>query len=89
MIVGNYPPGVTGNEWQICGSGLEDKCERCMDKADPETRISAIPDGVEDVGGAWLCGECLAEVMTASACCGEPLTGSDEDPICSKCKEHV
>lgn len=60
----NYPPGVTGNEPQICGSGLEDKCERCVEKADEEAALSTIPDAVihcDGIGG--LCEDCSYDLL--------------------------
>ena len=61
MSNSNYPPGVTGNEPQICGTGLEGKCDRCIDRADYDLPFSSIPDGVIELDGEWLCEDCRAE----------------------------
>lgn len=55
-----YPPGVTGNEWQICGSGYEDKCERCLEVMD-DLLPSQIPDGEVFIDDEFLCAECVLD----------------------------
>ncbi len=61
----NYPPGVTGNEPQICGTGLEDKCTNCVEKADEETTLAGIPDGEYEIEDKFLCTDCAIEEMGA------------------------
>lgn len=61
MERGGYPPDVTGSESHFNSLDLDDKCERCVERADEETRIASIPDGVEEFGGEWLCEDCIAE----------------------------
>ena len=58
---GCYPPVVTGNEPEIIGSGTEDKCARCLEKADEEMTLAGIPDSVVEVDGEWLCQDCADE----------------------------
>jgi hypothetical protein len=48
---GYYPAGVTGCEPQIIGDGLEDKCVRCVEKADEEMTASQIPDATTEREG--------------------------------------
>jgi polyferredoxin len=60
-LSGHYPPGVTGNEPQICGTGLEDKCMRCADKADEDSTLASIPDGVIEYKEEFLCVDCFLE----------------------------
>ena len=59
-LVDNYPPGVTGSEPEICGTGNEDKCVRCMGMVDEDCPIARIPDGEIEVVGEWLCEECAS-----------------------------
>ena len=59
----NYPPGVTGNEPQICGTGTEDKCIRCLNHSEDDAPISAVPDGVIELADQFICMECLKAEM--------------------------
>lgn len=54
----NYPAGVSGNEPQICGSGLEDKCQWCVEIADHEFPASALPDAEFEIYGEQVCVGC-------------------------------
>ena len=59
----NYPPNVTGNEPEIIGTGLEDKCVICVENADDELTIDQISDGTHFVYGEWVCDDCGVEKM--------------------------
>jgi len=55
-ITGNY-----GEDQFAHCVGLEDKCMRCMERADEDRTIASIPDATTEVNDEWLCDDCAKE----------------------------
>jgi len=49
-------------EPQIIGWGTEDKCSRCLERADPEVPLASIPDWEVEKDGEYLCTECAEDI---------------------------
>ena len=62
MGLSNYPPGVSGNEWQIAGPEREDEGHRVCPNAycDKEVLVTISFYGDETF---WECPECGFEVV--------------------------
>lgn len=53
---GYYPPGVTGCEPEIIGTGYEDKCTSCLETGAPR---DAIQEGTISVPEGNICIDCF------------------------------
>jgi hypothetical protein len=54
---------ITGNYGMNQFDGTEEKCVKCLSKADEESTLQSISDGVVEMEGELLCLECLKQKL--------------------------